>query len=337
VSRHTLFQRPVLVTGASGFIGSHLVRRLVALGADVHAVARPGGHSRRFDDVRHSITEHAGDICDFESIARCYRGARPAVVFHLAADTTVRRFDDDWGAVERSLAVNLHGTLNVLRGSLESDSQVAAFVRVGGLEEYGAGETPYDESQREQPISPYSASQVSATHYCQVLQPRASTMIVTLRPALVYGPDQSSDFFIPSLIASCLSGAEYEMTEGTQGRDLLYVDDLVDALLLAATRPGLRGAVINVGHGEEHRIVDVAREIARLAGTESLLRIGVKPSRAGDLEHLAGRSDRAEALLGWRPRVGLHEGLRRTVDWYRRHFEEPLHEGGVAAAPGGSR
>ena len=325
------------MTGASGFIGSHLARRLVALGADVHAVVRPGGRTQRLDDVRRSITEHPGDVCDYESIARSYREARPAVVFHLAADTTVRRFDDGWRAVERSLAVNLHGTLNVLRGALESDAPVAAFVRVGGLEEYGAGETPYDESQREQPISPYSASQVSATHYCQVLQPRTPTAIVTLRPALVYGPDQSSDFFIPSLIASCLRGVAYEMTEGTQGRDLLYVDDLVDAFILAATRPGLRGEVINLGHGEEHRIVDVAREIARLAGSESLLHIGVKPSRAGDLEHLAARSERAHALLGWSPRIGLREGLERTVDWYRRRLDGPMHESGVAAAPGGSR
>src|SRR5439155_23050557 len=107
----------------------------------------------------------------------------------------------------------------------------------GGLEEYGTAPTPYDEFQREAPISPYSASQVATAHYVGVLQHHTMARIVTLRPALVYGPDQSTDFFIPSLIVSCLRGATFDMTDGTQGRDLLYIDDLVDAIVLAATAP----------------------------------------------------------------------------------------------------
>ena len=151
----------------------------------------------------------------------------------------MRRFDGAWEAVERSLEVNLVGTINVLHAALESGAPVAAFVRAGGLEEYGLAATPFEESQREQPVSPYSASQVAATHYCEVLQRHTSVAIVTLRPALVYGPDQSTDFFIPGLIVSCLRGIDFEMTEGEQTRDLLFVDDLVDAFLLAASRPGL--------------------------------------------------------------------------------------------------
>ena len=124
-----------------------------------------------------------------------------------------------WDGIARALRVNLDGTLAVLRAVQEASHDVAAVVRAGGLEEYGAGPTPYREGQREAPISPYSASQVAATHFCQMLQPDTAAAIITLRPALVYGPGQGGDFFIPSLIRSCLANVPFDMTSGVQGRD----------------------------------------------------------------------------------------------------------------------
>jgi nucleoside-diphosphate-sugar epimerase len=134
----------------------------------------------------------------------------------------------------------------------------------------------------------------------------------------VYGPGQSTDFFVPSLVMSCLRGLEFEMSEGRQGRDLLYVDDLVEAVLLAATQPRLRGEMINLGHGIEHRIVDVAGEVVELVGAGRLL-LGARPAEG--LEHLVTRTDRAALLLGWRPAVPLRDGLSRTVQWYRDHLD----------------
>jgi nucleoside-diphosphate-sugar epimerase len=215
--------------------------------------------------------------------------------------------------------VNLEGTLTMVRETVEARHPVAVFVRAGGLEEYGTGATPYVETQREQPISPYSASQVAATHYCEMLQRQTTTPLVTLRPALVYGPAQSTDFLIPSLITSCLHGTDFDMTAGTQYRDLLYIDDLVDAFVRALTREGVTG-VINVGHGIEHAIRDVAQEIVRLCGTESRLRLGARPERPGDLPHLVTTTQRANELLDWQPAVPLTEGLARTIAWYRGHL-----------------
>ena len=229
----------------------------------------------------------------------------------------MRRLGEGWAGIERSLRINLEGTLTVLRASLDASHPVRAFVRTGGLEEYGDGPIPYREDQRERPISPYSASQVAATHYAQMLQRGSATEIVTVRPALVYGPGQSLDFFIPSLIARCLRNEDFDMSAGLQRRDLLFVDDAISALLTAATHGGLRGAVINVGHGVAHAMVDVAREIVSLTRSTAELRVGAVPTRTRDIEHLVADVALARTMLGWAPRVSLTDGLLRTIEAYR--------------------
>lgn len=243
----------------------------------------------------------------------------PELVLHLAGDTAGRRFDGDWAVVDRSLAVNLQGTLNLIRGAAASGAPVTAIVRTGGLAEYGTGPAPFDEAQREQPTSPYAASQTAATHFCQMLQLHVPFAIATVRSALVYGPAQSSSFFIPGVIQSCLRGVPYEMTDGTQRRDLVYVEDLVDALLRVALRSDLRGLVVNVGSNQEYGILQVGEQIVRLCETPGILRVGAAPTRAADPSHLVVSNRRAQELLEWRPSVPLDEGLRRTIAWYREH------------------
>jgi nucleoside-diphosphate-sugar epimerase len=308
-----------MVTGASGFIGSHLTRRLDAAGAKLHLLMRPASSLRRLEELSSRTAVWRGDVTDYDSVLRCYQGAMPEAVVHLAADTTSRRFDGNWAAVDRSTAVNLQGTLNLLRGASESSAPIRILLRTGTLEEYGTGPTPFDEAQRERPTSPYSASQTAATHFCQMLQQHVAFAVTTVRPALVYGPAQSTSFFIPGLIRSCLRGIPFDMTSGTQRRDLLYVDDLVDALLRALSRPDLRGLLLNVGSNEDYGILQVGEEIVRLCGAHGILRVGVAPQRSADPANLIVSNRRANEILGWRPTTELTEGLRRTIAWYRSH------------------
>jgi nucleoside-diphosphate-sugar epimerase len=307
----------VLLTGATGFIGAHLTSRLVNEGAHVSVLVRRALADGRLSSLEGRISAQRGDVTDLAAVRAALAESRAEVVFHLAADTGARRAELGWDGVARALRVNLDGTLTVLRAVQESSHEVAAFVRAGGLEEYGAGPIPYREGQREAPISAYSASQVAATHFCQVLQRDTAAAIITLRPALVYGPGQSDDFFIPSLIRSCLANAPFEMTSGEQGRDLLYVDDVVEAFARAASRPELRGQVVNVGAGVEYAMRDVARMIVRLTGSTAPLDVGAKPARAGDIAHLLADASLARERLGWSAHVGLEEGLQRTITWYR--------------------
>ena len=307
----------VLVTGASGFLGSHASDSLVSRGADVHVFIRNTSSTALLADVKDRIAFHYGDLTDYGSLLGCFQSSKPEIVFHLAGDASARRSEGGWNAVRASIETNLLGTINVLRAASESEG-VESVVRVGGLEEYGHSPTPFRELNREQPVSAYSAAQVAAAHFCQALQPDLAFQVVTIRPALVYGPRQGQRFFIPQLIESCLSGTDFDMTDGTQSRDIVYVDDVVDGLMLAGMKDDQRGAVINLSSGREHAISEIAEQVVRLTGSSIQLRRGSRPTHHSDLRHLVGSTDHAERTIGWRARTSMREGLERTVQWHMR-------------------
>jgi nucleoside-diphosphate-sugar epimerase len=243
---------------------------------------------------------------------------RPHVVFHLAGVTAARssRPGDDASIVARTYEVNVSATLTLLSAIGELGQSVRRVVRAGGLEEYGSGPLPYREDQREAPVTHYSASQVAATHMAQMLWRQTGLPVVTLRPALLYGPQQSPTFFIPALILASLAGRAFEMTAGEQTRDLLYVEDAADAFIDAATAPGIEGDIVNIGSGREYRIRDVAELIVRLAGS-GRLRIGAVRGLAVGLDRLVCDPAHARAALGWQPRTSLEDGLRQTIASFR--------------------
>jgi nucleoside-diphosphate-sugar epimerase len=307
-----------LVTGAAGFLGSHLTRALLADGWKVAALVRPGADLRRLEGAGEGLEVVEADVTDLAAVSHALRSIQPAVVHHLAGDTSVRRFGGEWEVVARAIDNNLSGTLNLVRAIAEAGPLVECLVRAGGLEEYGAGPAPADEAQREQPTSPYGASQAATTHWCQMLQPQLSFSIVNLRPALVYGPGQGADFLIPALIRSLLDGEPFAISDGTQIRDYIHVDDVIDGFRRAAERATtLRGAVINISSGEQYRVGEVARLIAETIGRPDLLKVAGAPRRAGDLDNVSGLNALAARLLDWRPKVGLADGLARTIDWFR--------------------
>ncbi|HET6566574.1 MAG TPA: NAD-dependent epimerase/dehydratase family protein [Rhodothermales bacterium] len=316
-----LRERTVLITGGTGFIGSHLAARLVQVGAHVHVLVRPGSDPARLSPLGDRIRLHRGDLTDALSLRASLEASRASLIFHLAGNTRGRRLDADLGQLDTSVQDNLQGTLNLVQAAHHGRSGVERLIRVGGLEEYGRGPAPYREEQREEPVSPYSASQTAATHYCRMLQPYVDFDLVTLRLALVYGPAQSTAFFIPSLITHCLRGQDFEMTSGEQGRDLLYVDDVVDALVRTATAPGLAGEVINVCSGVEHTIREVAEAIRGMTGGTSEIRVGAARERSSEILHLVGSNEKAKRLLGWSPTTSLREGLTRCIAWYEEQAE----------------
>lgn len=309
----------IFVTGGTGFIGAHLVRRLVKERAQVHVLVRSSSSLWRLDDIRDSITCWTADITDYSALYRCLRKVSPVLIYHLAAATDVRHQDGP-DPLDRSVAVNLQGTLNVIKAARELETPPEALIRTGGLEEYGRGPTPYKELQRERPVSPYSASQVAAAHYCQMLAPRLPFSVVTLRPALIYGPAQSTSFLVPSLITHCLENRDFSMTAGTQGRDFLYVTDLIDAMLSTARHIGaLENTIMNVCSGDEHTIGEVARHVVRLMDTDIFLEKGSAETRPVEIEHLVGHPKKAEKLINWTASTSLEEGLQKTIEWYRNN------------------
>jgi len=304
----------VLVTGATGFIGSHLARKLLEEGAEVHVLLKKDSNQFRIQDILGSLTIWYGDLRDYPSLCLCVKNSRPQIIFHLAALRDVRR---DFELINPMIDINIKGTLNFLRGVIEEKVPLERFINTGTSEEYGDGTAPFREDQREIPVSPYSASKVAVTYFCQMLYKTIGLPIITLRPFIVYGPFQDTDMFIPSLIKHCLEGKDFLMTEGDQTREFTYIDDIIEAYLLAARSPEAVGGVINIGNGVEHRIRDVAEKVVRMLGNPIRLLIGALPKRPGETMNFFCNNEKAKRLLGWSPKIGLDEGLERTIDWYK--------------------
>lgn len=226
--------------------------------------------------------------------------------------------------IEPMIDTNIKGTINLLRGIIEEKIALECFINTGTSEEYGDGTAPFREDQREIPVSPYSASKVATAYFCQMLHKSMGLPIITLRPFLTYGPYQDTDMFIPSLIQHCLEGKDFPMTEGDQTREFNYVDDIVDAYLLAATNPNAIGEIINIGNGIEYSIRDVAEKIVNMMGNPIQLLIGTLPKRAGETNHFFCNNEKAQKLLGWSPQIGLDEGLERTINRYKKFPFEQL-------------
>lgn len=310
----------VLVTGAGGFIGSHVARRLLADGQEVHVLLRNDTPMQRLKGLD-GLCRWTGNLHDLAALQRCLKGSQPDRIFHCAGVSQARH-TSGWAPVREALRVNVDGLINLLEAVCTSGAPVRSLVRLGGLEEYGCGPAPFVESQREAPRSAYSASQVGGTHLMQALQPTLPFALVTVRPALTYGPAQSTDFLIPGVIEALLAGRPFPLSEGRQRRDLLHVDDLVAAMLLAAATEGLAGEVINVATGIARPIRTVARVIGRMIGRSHLLKFGALPQRPNDIIDLRGNASEAERLLGWRPTVPLARGLARTIEWHRSMLQE---------------
>jgi nucleoside-diphosphate-sugar epimerase len=306
--------REILVTGGAGFVGSYLVRRLLACNAQVTVLTQPGAPTTALAAVADRVRFVETDLTNAAAVGEALAPLRPHTVFHLAAWTGGRSRPQDSDAWRLSLRVNLEGTLNLLFALAQHGSSLERIVRTGGMEEYGGGSVPFREEQREAAVSPYSASQVAGTQVGHALAVHWNLPLVTVRPSLIYGPGQDASFFLPALVRACVDGKVFEMTWGEQAVDFVYVDDVVDALTLAATAEGARGEIINVGSGRQVTIRALAERVAALTGASGTLRIGAKPGRAGESDERVMDVSKAARVLGWSASTPLEEGLRRMVE-----------------------
>lgn len=297
----------VLVTGASGFIGSHLVEALVQREADVHCLLLPDDPAPNLAAVRQALNIYRADLADLEAVQTVARAARPEVVFHLAAAGVTNVHIDPTLAVR----VNVEGTLNLLAAL---DGQYRVFVNTGTCHEYGTNEPPFREDQDPRPELPYAITKTATWRFCSRLHKTMGWNIVTVRPFTVYGPRQAANTFIPACIRAAQNGQDFDMTLGEQKRDLVYVEDVAEGFLCAAAAPQAIGGTFNLCTGQAASLYDVARLIVEQMGEPVSINRGALPYRAGEIWQLVGDNARARAILGWAPQVSLQDGLQRTID-----------------------
>ncbi len=305
-----------LVTGGAGFIGSHLVERLLADGHEVvvlddFSTGRPENLAP-FEGGKLRVIE--GDVRVPKQVEKAVTGVQ--FVLHQAALPSVQRSIEDPLAAN---AVNVEGTLNVLLAARAA--RVRRVVYASSSSVYGDTPTlPKVETMAPMPMSPYAVSKLAGEHYCRAFVGTHGLETVCLRYFNVFGPRQLPDSeyaaVVPRFIAALLEKKRpMVFGDGKQTRDFTYVENVVEANLAACTAPKAPGEVVNVACGDRVTISGLAFMIGEIVGCT--LEPKLKPARAGDVRHSLADVARAQEVLGYRVRVGLQEGLERTVEWFR--------------------
>jgi len=308
----------ILVTGGAGFIGSHLVDKLLDEGFQVTVLddlstgtlENLSGHMH--DEDFHFVK---GDVCNSEIVRQVVKDVD--AVFHEAAIASVTPSLEDPVFIDH---VNVDGTLNLLSASL--NSHVKRFVYASSCAVYGdSGMLPYNEQLTPSPLSPYAASKVSAESYCKAFYKAYGLETVSLRLFNVYGLRQSYGPYagvITIFVNRLLNGEPPTIYgDGEQTRDFVYVSDVVKANVLALKSKNTVGEVLNIGSGKATSINKLVQTLVKIVGKEGVKPIHLAPRR-GDIRHSCADIHKARSILGYEPKVSLREGLAEIVDWYRR-------------------
>lgn len=315
--------RRAVVTGGGGFIGSHLVERLLELGCRVTALVRYnsrkdaglleplGSAEGRLDIVR-------GDVRDLDTIREVVEGAD--VVFHLAALVGIPYSYVHVGEV---VHVNVLGTLNVLISS--KDAGVRRVVVASTSEVYGTAQSlPMDESHPKNPQSPYAATKIASDALARSFHAAFALPVSIVRPFNTYGARQSDRAIIPTIISQALAGDEVVLGNLAPRRDFTYVTDTAEGFVKIAESDRTQGEEVNLGTGTDISVGELAERIGSLLGRRLAIREGTERVRpaSSEVDRLLSDNAKAAELAEWRPAVSLDEGLRRTIDWVRRHPEQ---------------
>jgi nucleoside-diphosphate-sugar epimerase len=317
----------VLITGATGMLGANLARRLVADGNSVNVLARADSSRTRLMAIENDLTFLAGDMTDQASIVRTIDRAAPEVVYHLASTP----FNPPISTAEDHFRVNALGTLYVLEALRKAAATTLVYTGTAAVYQAGAAST---EDQPLKPATILGASKAAAATLLQTYAHLHGTRTVELRLFMPYGPWEHPRRLIPAAILSALDNKDLAMSQGTQQRDLVFVDDVVDALIRAGTSPLPPGSVINIGCGVGIPIRDIVQMIFALSGTRARPLLGALPTRPDEIMVMSANIEKARAALNWTPQASLEAGLRKTIAWIKANrpllynLGEPKHRQG---------
>ena len=305
----------VLVTGAAGFIGSHLTEALLNSGAQVTAMVRYNSGSAIGNlaflppKLRKPLRIVAGNIEDGDFVFRAMEGQE--IVLHLAALIAIPY---SYVAPRSYIRTNVEGSLNVLEAARRLGTR--RVVHTSTSEVYGTARyTPIDEGHPLQGQSPYSASKIGADMVAEAYFRSFETPVVTVRPFNTFGPRQSARAFIPTIISQAMKGDTIRLGSLAPQRDMTYVSDTVEGFVRAAIAPGVEGETINLGTGEAHSIGEFAERILKLIGGDKMIvhdAVRDRPERS-EVMKLVSNNAKAARLLDWRPAVSLDDGLRKAI------------------------
>lgn len=308
----------IVVTGASGFIGMHLLQRLFSAGADVTAVVTSDRRTPLYEALPDTFNRVVLD--DVAAVGHVIREVQPRYVVNLNAYISL---DRSLAAVQQSIQANLVSTIDLLIACTEVKCD--RVILMGSCEEYGQKFCPFDPALALDPNSPYGASKAAASAYAYMFHGSFNLPTVVLRPSVVYGPGQSPRMLISMVLRALAEGKPIAVTAGRQTRDFVYIDDVVDSLLLSLNEPTVVGSAWNIGSGEIVTVFECLKLIERITGRTGLIQFGARPYAESERFHYEPMVHQTFEALHWKPSVMLEEGLRRT--WHSVQQQVTQHSG----------
>lgn len=315
-----MIKKRIVITGAGGFIGSNIVRKLLEEHYVVHVIWKKGSSFYRLIDIKEKLIIHTVSLEDKENLTQVIKKIKPFAIFHMATYSDYREQEK----IEEIIKVSINGTVNLLLASLSVPYSI--FVNTGSSSEYGLKQKPMREKDLLEPVSFYAAAKAGATLLCQAFASHYDKPIVTFRPFSVYGPYEAPDRFIPTIIHHILEKRPILLTSGKQRRDFIYVKDIVSAYMKTLEHgKSLQGKVINLGTGKEFSNDEIVKILFRCIKQKVPIQKGAFPKRIWDTPHWVANIDIARKLLQWKPTYSVSDGLQETYEWYlkqKKHNEK---------------
>ncbi len=309
-------RKKILITGATGFIGSNLLRYFIKKGADIYIFTRKESDKWRIKDVLSRVKEFRVDLTDKDGLSKIVARISPQIILHTAVYGNFPDHSDS----RRIMDVNLKGTVNLIDSCRGIDFEL--FVNSGSSSEYGLKLLPMDEQDPLKPFGLYGASKAAAGLYAQKTAQAYKKPVVTLRLFSPYGYFEDANRLVPSIILSCLKGRRLKLSSPYSVRDFIFIEDVVDAYVKAfKNRNRISGGIFNIGSGSQHTVKYVVARIICLTGSkikpewDSLDNPRIEP------KHWQANIRKAKEELHWLPGHNLDKGLSKTINWFKRNID----------------
>lgn len=306
-------KRVFLITGASGFIGSCLARRLVNTKAEVHLILRQQSDTWRINDILNKTNIHICNLTNLTKLKKIISRIKPTVIYHLAAYGAYSCQDD----ANKILKNNIWGTWNLLQAVIEQNFEL--FVNTGSSSEYGFKKNPMQETDLLEPASYYAVTKCTQTHLCALMAKMSNKSIVTLRLASVYGPYEQPTRFIPTLMKCLYLGKKMDLVAPNIAHDYIYIDDVVAAYLKNSQLKKYPGRYFNIGTGVQSSIKQAVETATGVTKRTTHFNWNKMSNRSWDTTSWKADISLAKKLLHWQPKVNLADGLKLTWNWFNKY------------------